>query len=120
MKLTKRRINMLATKSTANKLYKPLLFVPVLLFLGFTFSCRQEYIEPANPSHLKLSANVIPDLFARQISQLQHQEPDRNYHFKYVADLELEEMKASDHAVYQIDFSAEVTPIAKFRSRRQY
>jgi len=98
---TEKRIKMIQKKISLKALYQPYFSIPFVSILFFTFSC---HFEPVQILPTTIGNENTPKEFKSVMEELQANNPNRTYYFKFTSNYDLEKIKAKDFGSYTIDY----------------
>ncbi len=111
MQFTKKRLRMISNKSSAFGLLKPMVTLPLVLLVFIAFSCKNELLESNLEPMNKVDADFYsyaPPEFARIMTNLKNESPEKFIFFKVIKDIDLEIVKARNEEM-MVEYYSEVS-----------
>ncbi len=105
--LVERRVDMIRN-GRSNSLTRPLLSLPLIALMFFTFSCQEEYLEKPKVSNSYNAEIIAPEPFRTMIADLQNTDDSKRYYFQFTQDIEIELLKADENPNYSIEYHSPI------------
>jgi hypothetical protein len=102
---------MISNKSSAFGLLKPMVTLPLVLLVFIAFSCKNDLLESKLEPMNKVDADFYsyaPPEFARIMTNLKNESPEKFIFFKVIKDIDLEIVKARNEEM-MVEYYSEVS-----------